>query len=285
VGRAAQANAGWRRALVTGASSGIGEAFADRLASAGTDLILVGRDVTALGKVADRARGRGVAVDTVALDLSVDENIAALHAVIDEATPAFDLLVNNAGAGQFGAFVDLPLEDALEVMRVNNDALVSLSHAEAQRMLTTGRGSIIQISSMASASPGPGQAVYAAAKAFVTSFGQAISAELATTGATCTTVLPGYARTRYFSRAGVAPAIPDHHWMTSDEVAGIALDAALRGRPLVIPGRRNRWKLALATPFPTLAKGRARRWLGQLQCWASFLGEIRPGRRHGKHME
>jgi short-subunit dehydrogenase len=168
---------------------------------------------------------------------------------------------------------------------VNNGALVSLSHAAARRMLATGRGSIIQISSTASASPGPGQAVYAATKAFVTSFGQAMSAELATTGVTCTTVLPGYTRTRYFSRAGVAPAIPLRHWMTSDEVAGIALDAARRGRPLVIPGGRNRWKVALATPFPTLAKGRARWWLGQFHRWTSRLRSIRPGRQHGEHME
>jgi uncharacterized protein len=279
-----RAEGGWRRALVTGASSGIGEAFADQLSSGGVDLILVGRDVTALEAVAKRARGRGVQVETLGLDLSMVDDVAIAQSVIGGCTPPVDLVVNNAGTGQFGLFVDLPLDGALETMRVNDEAVVRLTHAAVSRMRDAGRGWIIQISSTASASPGPGQAVYAATKAFVSSFGQAISAELAPTGVRCTTVLPGYTRTHYFSRVGLTPAIPERDWMTPDEVAGLALDAARRGRPLVIPGRRNRWRIAMATPFPSLAKGRARRLFGQLKQWVRQVRPRWPGRPHVEHM-
>jgi short-subunit dehydrogenase len=100
--------------------------------------------------------------------------------------------------------------------------------------------------------------VHAASKAFV-SFGQALSSELGPTPVTCTTVLPGFTRTNYFSRIGLSVDVPDGHWMTAGQVARISLDAARRGRPLVIPGTRNRYAIAVATQFPSLAKGRAKR--------------------------
>jgi short-subunit dehydrogenase len=244
---------------VTGASSGIGEGFADELGSANVGLILVGRDLIALEAVATRARAKGVQADVLQADLSTEEGVARVVSAIRDANPPVDLLVNNAGLGQFGWFVELPLERAVETMRVNNDALVRLTHAAVASMLEAGHGSIIQISSMASASPGQQQAVYAATKAFVSSFGQALSEELAGTPVTCTTVLPGFTRTNYFSRVGLSVEIPERHWMTAKQIARISLDAAQEGRPLVIPGTRNRWKITIATQFPSLAKGRAKR--------------------------
>ena len=243
---------------MTGASSGIGEAFADELAGRGVSLILVGRNADALEAVAARARARGVGVQVIRADLATDVGMTDVDRAIGEAAPAIDLLVNNAALGQWGLFAELGLDRALESIRVNNEALVRLTHAAVTRMLAADRGSIIQMSSMAGASPGPQQAVYAATKAFVTSFGQALSAELAATPVTCTTVLPGFTRTNYFARVGLEPDIPEDRWMTAAEVAQLSLEASERGRQLLIPGPRNRRKILIATQFPTLGVGRAK---------------------------
>jgi short-subunit dehydrogenase len=257
----------WRRALLTGASSGIGEAFADELASVGVDLILVGRAAAALDAVAARAHGHGVEALALCADLAVAHDVTRVSSMIAECDPMIDLLVNAAGAGWVGQFAGSPLAGSIEMMRVNNEALVQLTHAALSRMVQAGRGSLIQISSTASAGPGPGQAIYAATKAFVTSFGQAISVELMPTGVTCTTVLPGYTRTRWFERVGIAPDIADARWMTAEQVARVAIDAARRGRAVVIPGAGNRWRVALASPFPSLAKGRV---LGRARQTSAF---------------
>ena len=246
----------WRRALVTGASSGIGEALIGHLAAAGTDVVLVGRDDDALEHVAQRARAMGVGAVVLVADLTTDDGVRHVTSFIVDSEPIIDLLVNNAGVGQAGSFVDLPLAGALDVIRVNDAAVVALTHAALGPMVAARRGGVIQIASTASASPGPGQAVYAASKAFVSSFGQALSTELHGTGVTCTTVLPGYTRTRYFERMGETPDVPDQYWMTADEVARVALDGARRQLPLVIPGAVNRRAIMMATAFPSSTKGR-----------------------------
>jgi hypothetical protein len=131
-------------------------------------------------------------------------------------------------------------------------------------MANAGAGTIIQISSMASAQPGPNQSVYAATKAFVSSFGQALAEELAGTGVTCTTVLPGYTKTRYFERVG-APMDEPRRWMSAAEVARHSLEAARQGATLAIPGPRDRVRVQLSTPFPSLLWGQAKYrswWLG-----------------------
>ena len=244
----------WRRALVTGASSGIGAAFADLLAAEHVDLVLIGRDREALDRVAAHARGRGIDVEVLPADLATDDGVEAAVAAIERSE--IDLLVNNAGLGQWGAFVDLPLDLALDCIRVNDEALVHLTHAAAVRMVKAGRGTIIQIASLAAAGPSPQQAVYAASKAFVSSFGQAIHSELVSSGVTCTTVLPGFTRTNYFARVGLSPNVPPNRWMTPAQVASRSLDAAAKGRPLLVPGGRNLAKAAIATPFPSIGFGR-----------------------------
>jgi short-subunit dehydrogenase len=246
----------WRRALVTGASSGIGEALAGHLAAAGTDLVLVGRDRAALDDVAAKARQMGANAVVLAVDLATAAGLKEVVSTIESSDPMIDLLVNNAGLGQAGAFVDLPIDRALEMMRVNNDALVALTHAALARMVAAGHGCVVQMSSTAAAAPGPQQAVYAATKAFVSSFGQALSAELEGTGVTCTTVLPGFTRTRYFERIGRTVDIPDKYWMTADEVARFTFDGAGRQLALVVPGAANRRALMMAAAFPSMTKGR-----------------------------
>jgi short-subunit dehydrogenase len=249
----------WRRALVTGASSGIGEAFAEELASRHVDLVLVARDVDALESVAERARAAEVHVVVLPADLATDDGVARVVAAIRQAAPPIDLLVNNAGLGQWGWFLDLPLDRAVESMRVNNVAVVELTHAAATRMRDGDGGSIIQVASMAAAFPAPQQAVYAASKAFLLNFGQALAQEWAGSGVACTTVLPGLTRTNYFARTGVDPGAPERRWMTAGEVARASLTAAEKGQALCVPGRRNRWKLITVSRYPSLPAGRAKR--------------------------
>jgi short-subunit dehydrogenase len=221
--------------MVTGASSGIGAAIAQRLSLDGVDLILVGRNTEALELVAEDARSVGVRADILSLDLSSHRDVDRAVACLSEATPVVDLLVNNAGLGQWGTFIDLPIGRAIETIQVNCEALVRLSHAAAIRMEAAGHGSIIQVSSTAGSAPGQSQAVYAASKAFVSSFGQALAAELESSGAvTCTTVLPSYTRTRFFDRFGYETNdVPAALWMSAEEVAEATLEAARAGKRLV----------------------------------------------------
>jgi short-subunit dehydrogenase len=136
---------------------------------------------------------------------------------------------------------------------------------------------VIQVSSTASATPGPYQAVYAASKAFVSSFGQALSEELKSTGVTCTTVLPGYTRTKYFERVGLSVDIPEAQWMTPAEVAAAALEGARAGRVLVIPGANNRRSIATSVQFPSLLAGRMLRVVARSR---RFARRVVPRRGH-----
>ena len=246
----------WRRALVTGASSGIGRAIACQLAEAGTEVLLVARDVESLRATAVGIEKRGGRAIVVRADLSMPDDVEVVANAIRDSSPMIDLLVNNAGMGQVGPFLDLPPDVAAELIRVNVTALVQLTGAAVERMADVGRGSIVQISSTAAASPGPLVAVYAASKAFVASFGQALSEELEGSGVTCTTVLPGYTRTRYFERLGVTPDVSVRRWMTADDVAHRSLAAGARGEPLLVPGRGNRIRVELMPQFPSLTSGR-----------------------------
>ncbi|MEO7403375.1 MAG: SDR family NAD(P)-dependent oxidoreductase [Burkholderiales bacterium] len=261
----------WRRALVTGASSGVGEAFADELAALGVDLVIVGRDLTALETVAGRARGRGVHVEIVRADLSDEQGVAKVVASIRSAEPMVDLLVNNAGIGRAGAFVDLSSVDVHETMRVNNDALVRLTHAALLRMKQADRGCLIHVSSAASGGPVAGHALYVATKAFVTNFGQAISQEFAGTIVTSTTVLVGYTRTKYFERNGMAPEIAESKWASASQVARQALDAASERRSLVTTGPSHRWLRRLSTRYPGLVDSFVGRRLRQ--CRGFVVGD------------
>jgi short-subunit dehydrogenase len=255
----------WRRALVTGASSGIGEAFADELAAAGVDLVVVGRDLTALESVASRARALGVHVEVICADLSEERAVVRVMAAMRDAEPMFDLLVNNAGIGRAGPFADLSSVDLHETMRVNNDALVRLTHTALLRMTAANRGWLIHVPSVASRGPVTGHAVYIASKAFITNFGQSMSQELSNTNITSTTVLVGYTRTRYFERNGMSPDVADSKWATAEQVARQALDAAREHRSLITTGPSHRWLRRLATRFPGLADSYAGRKLRQLR--------------------
>lgn len=240
----------WRRALITGASAGIGRAFAERLAAEGTDVVLVARSVDRLGELAaDLHRAHGVVVEVLPADLADPVQLGAVARRLG-GDPGIDLLVNNAGLGYHGAFAALPLERAMEQVNVNLVALVQLSHAALGAMRAAGKGTLLNVSSVAGEVPGVGSAIYGATKAFVTQFSSAIAAEAAADGVGVTVVLPGATRTEFQERAGVDLRLPAVAWQSADAVAAAALDGAAKGRVMVIPGAHNKGFVAATKVTP-----------------------------------
>jgi uncharacterized protein len=231
-------------ALVTGASSGIGAAIAAELASRGYSLALVARREERLRSLAtELASEHGVEAAVIACDL-VDP--AERDRLIDELRAggrAVELLVNNAGFGHQADFARSPPERMVEMVRLNVEAVVDLTSRFLGPMVEKGRGGVINIASTAAFQPLPGSAVYAASKAFVLSFSEAIRTELRGSGVTITAVCPGPVKTEFTEVAGVGGVeerTPGAVWMTAEEIARHAVDGAERDRRVVVPGTLNR---------------------------------------------
>ena len=248
----------WRRALITGASAGIGREFARQLASQGTDLVVVARREERLQQLARELEPR-VAVEVLVADLADNAEVERVVLRVQSDTDPVDLLINNAAVASTDAFVKLPIESQLAAVSVNVTALVALSHAAAQRMTAAGAGTIINISSISGNQPRGALAVYGATKAFVTSFSQALAIELEGTGVGCTVVLPGLTTTEFHLSSGIIDNSPAVLWMRPEDVVAKALAAASAGRRLVIPGAVNKVVSMLATPRPGRVRERAAR--------------------------
>lgn len=228
----------WQRALVTGASGGIGEAFARRLAADGTDLVLVARRGDALENLAADLRGQhGVAVEVMATDLASAEGCAPVAARLTDDAAPIDLLVNNAGVGTHGAFGDIDLDREIALIDLNIAAVVRLSHAAVGAMRTRGHGAIVNVSSLNAFQPYPFGANYGASKAYVSSFSKALHTELRGTGVTVLALCPGFTRTNFQRAAGISRTpIPDRLWLQPSEVADEGLDALRARRSIRVPG-------------------------------------------------
>jgi short-subunit dehydrogenase len=250
------------RALVTGASAGIGAAFARVLAARAYDLVLVARRRDRLEALAKELAGRhGSAAEVAAADLTEEGELAALAAAVAADPP--DLLVNNAGFGSVGRFAELDVGRELEQIRLNVEALVRLTRAALPGMLARGRGGIVNVSSLAGEVPGPFTATYAATKAFVTSWSGSLHEELRGTGVVVQALLPGFTRTEFQEVAGVDPArVPFFAWMRPERVVLASLAALARGDAVCVPGAGNRLLGGLGALAP---RGVARRVLGTLQ--------------------
>jgi short-subunit dehydrogenase len=248
----------WDRALVTGASSGIGRELARMLAGQGTRLVLVARRQDRLEQLALELEPM-VAVDVVVADLADRADVDRVARRLAAADEPIDLLVNNAGIGVASAFIDTTIEHDLDVIDVNVTALVTLCHAAARRMTDEGRGTIVNVSSIAGNQPRAGSAVYGATKAFVTAFSLSLASELDGTGVTCTAVLPGLTRTEFHAVSGAADRSPRIMWMTATDVAEATLRAAADDRRVVIPGIVNRVISALSTTRPGRLRERVTR--------------------------
>ncbi|HUA09575.1 MAG TPA: SDR family oxidoreductase [Candidatus Acidoferrales bacterium] len=227
------------KAIVTGASGGLGLEFAKLLAAGGHDLVLVARSGDKLEAIAADLRARhGVAVDTVAQDLGVPGAAAALVARV----PACDILINNAGFASHGRFDQLPSERIREELLLDVVTLTELTHAYLPGMRARGAGRIMNVASTAGFAPGPFMAVYYAAKAYVISFSQALSEELRGSGVTVTCLCPGATATGFAHRAEMAGTMLFGRLPVADatSVAKAGYTAMMAGKDLIVPGLWNK---------------------------------------------
>jgi short-subunit dehydrogenase len=236
-------------ALVTGASSGIGREIARLVARDDYDLVLVSRDETKLGEVADECAAVGAKCLIVKEDLSVPGASARVMKKIGGRD--VDLLINNAGFGLHGSFWKTDAAAETAMVQTHVLAALDLSRAVLPGMVKRGSGSIVNVSSLYAFVPGPRQAVYAATKAFLFSLSLSLQAELAGTGVTVTAVLPGPTRSEFHARAGLGAK----RGATAESVARSAWRAAKAGRALVVPGAGNKAFVALARLLPSASLG------------------------------
>jgi short-subunit dehydrogenase len=231
---------GW--AVITGASSGLGVFFAEQLAKRGTSLVLAGRDHPRLTAVRQRVHqiAPRIDVELVVGDLGTESGIDALVAHLDRRV--IDVLVNNAGFGTHGSFSELEADREHNLVGVNVDAPVRLSHAVLPGMLARGAGGILNVASTIAFQPAPYQATYGASKAFVLSFSQALWAETRGSGVTVTALCPGPTRTGFVDALGsdVSQTGIYRHLAAPEPVVAAGLRALDRGRPVAVPGLRNR---------------------------------------------
>ncbi|WP_377639921.1 SDR family NAD(P)-dependent oxidoreductase [Oryzobacter terrae] len=259
-------------ALVTGASAGIGRAFAERLAREGTDLVLVARDRARLEELAAGLRDRhGVAVEVLVADLSDREATGRVCTRLADDVRPVDLLVNNAGMGQRESFLDNDVRAEEAALDVMVRAVLLTCHAAGRAMRARGSGAILNVSSVASFIS---NGTYSAEKSFVTVFSEALASELAGTGVTVTALCPGFTRTEFHERARMeVSALPASWWLDADDVVAQALQDVASGKVVSVPGAQ--WKLITtairATPRP-LRRGGAVRALNRYR---------RRGVRHG----
>ncbi len=228
-----------RLALITGASAGIGEGFARRLAKGNVDLILVARRRERLDALAkELSDANGVSCEVIVADLAKDDGVSIVEERLRRGD--IDLLINNAGFGTFGAFAKLPIERELEELDVNVRALMRLSHAALVPMIEHGRGGIINVASAAGFQPVPFNATYSATKAFVLHFTEALHEEARDHGVRVTCLCPGPVKTEFQEVSGLdAQALPSFAWVSVDTVVDDGLSALRHGRAIALPGTFN----------------------------------------------
>ncbi|GAA2676981.1 MULTISPECIES: SDR family oxidoreductase [Actinosynnema] len=239
-------------ALVTGASKGLGRALAEELAARGANLVLVAR--TDLSEFADHLRATArVDVRVIAADLTDRASRRAALAELGE--QPIDLLVNNAGAGSVGPFLDTALPEQVDSIALNVEALTELTHHVARSMRAAGAGTIVNIGSVAGYRPVPYQATYAATKAYVRSFTEALRVELRGSGVRVVAVNPGAISTAFFE--GKEVTIDARAADTPTKVARDVLDHLRAGRAVSVPGKAvNRVMVGLLTLLPVRAAAR-----------------------------
>lgn len=238
-------------ALITGASSGIGRQFALDLAARGCDLVLVARRADRLDALAAAIRhDHGVAVTTIPLDLARPEPGRTLRDALDRQGIAVTLLINNAGFGATGAFLDLEASVASEMLAVNATALTDITRELLPGILAAGNGAVVNVASFVGYQPGPGMAVYAATKAYVLNFTEALAHELRAQPIKVLALSPASTRTEFYAVSGTSEK--SARFETPEQVVATALRAldATRTPARVVSGRANRLALALLHRFP-----------------------------------
>lgn len=253
------AKAPFSHALVTGASSGIGESISHKLGKAGVGMVLVARREDRLRAIAAKYPN----VEVLVADLTTEAGVnAVLDRLRDAQRPVIDLVVNNAGFGTSGPFTAADPDRLSREISLNINALTRISHEAVRQMQPRGRGYLLNVSSIASFQPGPDLAVYAATKAFVTSLTEALHEELRGSGIRVTALCPGLTHTEFQSisnTSGLESKFPEFAWMSAEDVARDGLRAVADGRAICVPGLVNKSLAAVSTFTP---RGLARRIAG-----------------------
>jgi short-subunit dehydrogenase len=227
--------------LITGASSGIGEALARRLARDRRPVALVARRTDKMERLAGELRAaHGTDVQVITADLTQPGAGEALQAEVARRGIVVDWLVNNAGFGTHGRFHELPIAKELEEIQLNVSALVELTGRFLPGMVERRRGAIMNVASVGGFGPGPFMATYCATKAFVLSFSESLAAEVRGTGVHVLCVCPGFTRTEFQEKVDTVDLsqIPAFAWMTADQVAEQAI-AAVGQRSVLVNGLMN----------------------------------------------
>jgi uncharacterized protein len=232
-------------ALISGASSGIGEAFARQLAEKGVDLCITGRRQEKLDTIAAELRQRyEVSVDVIVADLATEDGISQVETWI-KSHPSITLLINNAGFGARGLFANKPSEKYAEMITVHITAAMRLTSAVLPAMLHAKQGAIINVSSITAFLPLAGNAVYSGTKSFLNSFTQSLSYELKNTGIKVQALVPGFTYSDFhkrpdYSKLNTYASVPKILWMTSEDVAKTSLRALGRNQLFCVPGVLNK---------------------------------------------
>jgi len=237
--------------LITGASYGIGEAFAKRLAADGAQLILTARSRERLEALAAQLRSQyGASVHIVCADLANATGAREIFEEVERANLSVDLLINNAGFGALGEFAELSLPRQLEMIQVNVTALVELTHLFLQPMQARRGGAILNVASTAAFQAVPYFAVYAATKAFVLSFSEALMEEGRSSGIRVLALCPGSTATNFQAVAGSQHINAPRFTQTSEQVVEAGLAALAQGRSFVISGLTNKLQTQLERFVP-----------------------------------
>jgi uncharacterized protein len=254
--------------VITGASAGIGSELARELARRNYNVVLVARRAERLRELAEELRlSHGIHADVESCDLTDAEARRELIARLNAGDREVVGVCNNAGFGTVATLLNSDLEREQQVVRLNVEAVHHLTGAFLARMVERGSGAVLNVASTAAFQPMPGFATYAASKAFVQSFSEAVHAELGGTGVSVTCMCPGFTRTEFPEQAEASDAesrIPGFLWMEAPEVARAGIEAMVAGRRTVIPGLKNRVAMfsgrmtprSVVLPFVRLMAGR-----------------------------
>ncbi|MYW68339.1 SDR family NAD(P)-dependent oxidoreductase [Streptomyces sp. SID8379] len=241
-------------ALITGSTAGIGAAFARRLAADGHNLVLVARDTKRLQDQATELHDRhGIEAEVLTADLATDDGIAAVEERLKDRKNAVDLLVNNAGFGNKGQYLEVPMADELTMLKVHCEAVLRLTSAATSAMRERGRGGVVNVASVAAFVP---RGTYGASKAWVVQFTQGAAKDLAGTGVRLMALCPGFVRTEFHQRAGMGTDnIPKWMWLDADKLVAAALADLSRGKSLSIPDPRYKALMGVVKVTPRALLG------------------------------